>query len=356
MYYTLKAIHEQIGGELLGNGDERITGINAIETATPGDVIFAEHERYLPLIRTTLASAILVPKQFPSVPEKNLLKVDSPRAAFVKIMHLFQPPNPTPSGVHRSAEVSPSATIGNNVTLAEGVVVRDEAKIGDNTVVESGVHVGRGVVIGRQCQIGPNVVLMYGTRLSDRVIIHGGTVVGGDGFGYVWAGKHVKIPQLGNVIIEDDVEIGCNVCVDRATFGSTVIRRGTKIDNLVQIAHNDSIGEDVIMAGQVGLSGSVTVGNRAMFGGQSGAVDHVKIGQDARIGAATPVTKDVKAGDSVWGFPARPVRRVKREMATVSLLPEIVQQVRACTAEIERLRAKIQALESERPSAPMSTR
>ncbi|MBI3319027.1 MAG: UDP-3-O-(3-hydroxymyristoyl)glucosamine N-acyltransferase [Candidatus Omnitrophica bacterium] len=333
MEYTLRMIATEVQGELAGDGEERISGINALETAQPGELSFAEHPKYLSQVRQTQASAVIVTKQFPALSGKNLLRVANPRQAFVKVMYLFQT-TPDSGGIHPSAVVSPRATLAGDVTVGECAVIRDEARIGRGTRIESGVHVGQRVVIGQDCFIGPNVVLMHGTRLGDRVRIHGGTVIGGDGFGYVWTdGRHMKIPQLGHVVIEDDVEIGCNVCVDRAMFGSTLIRRGTKIDNLVQIAHNDSIGEDVIMAGQVGLSGSVTVGNRVMFGGQSGVVDHVTIGDDARIGAATPVTKAVRSGQIVWGFPARPIQRVKRELASLALLPRLIQQVKALSRQ-----------------------
>ncbi len=353
MEYTLRAIETQVNGQLSGNGDEMISGINALGVAQHGELAFAEHDKYVTQVRDTHASAVVVSRQFPSMVEKNLLRVANPRLAFVKVMQLFQPQRPASSGIHPTAAVSSEATLGSGVTIGECAVIRAGARIGRGTVIESGVHVGGDVTIGEDCSIGPNVVLMYGTRLGNRVIVHGGTVIGGDGFGYVWAdGHHVKIPQLGNVFIEDDVELGCNVCVDRATFGTTVIRRGTKIDNLVQIAHNDSIGEHVIITGQVGLSGSVTVGNRVMFGGQSGVVDHITIGDDARIGAATPVTKDVKAGEIVWGFPARPIQRVKQELAHLARLPKWIQQLKQFGTHLNRLETHVKSLDPPRSSPP----
>ena len=351
MDYTLRSICEQIGGEISGDGDEPIVGVNAIDVAQHGQLAFAEGERCEAQVRHSHASAVIVSKQFPALQGLNLLRVDHPRLSFLKVMHFFEPRAVALGGVHHSAAVSPEAVLAEGVTVSECAVIRPHARIGRGTVVESGVHVGQGVVIGRDCVIGPNVVLMYGVRLGDRVIIHGGTVIGGDGFGYVWAdGRHMKVPQIGTVVIEDDVEIGSNVCVDRATMGSTIIRRGTKIDNLVQIAHNDSIGEDVIMAGQAGLAGSVTVGNRVMFGGQSGVVDHVIIADDARIGAATPVTKDVKAGETVWGFPARSVARVKRELAGLALVPKLLQRFRALWARVDKTESRLAELEGHRPS------
>ena len=355
MEYTLSTIEAQVEGQLSGNGDALISGINALETAQAGELTFAEHDQYAPQVRVTHASAIIVSKQFPSITDKNLLRVANPRRAFVKVMLMFQPHPPRTGGIHPTASVSPEARLASDVAVGECAVIRAGARIGGGTIIESGVHIGEHVAIGEDCFIGPNVVLMYGTRLGDRVIVHGGTVIGGDGFGYLWTdGRHLKIPQLGNVVIEDEVEIGSNVCVDRATFGSTIIRRGTKIDNLVQIAHNDVIGEDVIITGQVGLSGSVTVGNRVMFGGQSGVVDHVTIGDDARIGAASPVTKDVKPGETVWGFPARPHRRVKRELASLSFLPRMMKQLHELSQKLTRLSARLQSLERRGSSSNSS--
>ncbi len=329
MEYSLRAIAEKIGAELSGNGDEVIRGVNSLEAAEAGELTFAEHARLVPQVHSTNASAIIVPNEFPPIEGKNLLRVAAPRLAFVKVMTLFQPRRQAPAGIHPAAVVSSEAALSEGVAVAECAVVRERARIGQRTVIESGAHVGRDVAIGQDCYIGPNAVIMHGSQLGDRVIVHAGTVIGGDGFGYNWSdGRHMKIPQMGNVVIEDDVEIGCNVCVDRATLGSTIIRRGTKIDNLVQIAHNDVIGEHVIITGQVGLSGSVTVGNRVVFGGQSGVVDHITIGDDAQIGAASPVIKDVKSGQVVWGFPARPIQRVKRELASLARLPRALEQLR----------------------------
>ncbi len=349
MEYTAQQLSQQLGGTLLGDGAARISGVNALEAAEPGQLTFAEHVKYATGVAQTRASAILVPPDFPETANRTLIRVANPRAAFLQVMYLFYVPPAATGIVHPSAVVSSEAVLAEGVTIQEAVIVRARARIGQGTVIESGVHVGEAVVIGRDCFIGPNVVLMYGVRLGDRVIIHGGTVIGGDGFGYVQAqGRHIKIPQVGSVVIEDDVEIGCNVCVDRATFGATIIKRGTKIDNLVQIAHNDVIGEDVIITGQVGLAGSVTVGNHVMFGGQSGVVDHITIGEGARIGAATPVTKDVKAGESVWGFPARPHQQVLKELASITKLPDLLRQMRAMRRRVEQLETQLQIVTANR--------
>jgi UDP-3-O-[3-hydroxymyristoyl] glucosamine N-acyltransferase len=325
---TVRSIQAHIGATLSGDAEAVIVGVNALEAAQPGELTFAESHKYLAQVRQSRASAVIVSPTFPAIEGRTLLRVDNPRLAFVSVMYLFQRKPAASTGIHRQAVVAPDAELGEGVTIRECAVIRSLARIGPGTMIESGAHIGEGVSIGEHCFIGPNVVVMQGSQIGNRVIIHGGTVIGADGFGYVWTeGRHLKIPQLGRVIIEDDVELGANVCVDRATFGSTIIRRGTKVDNLVQIAHNDVVGEDVIIAGQVGLAGSVQVGDRAMFGGQAGVADHITIGDDTRFGAATTVFKDVPSGEAMWGTPARPLRRVKRELAALALLPKLIKQL-----------------------------
>ncbi len=217
-------------------------------------------------------------------------------------------------------------------------VIRDNVVIGADTVIESGCHIGKDVVIGKNCRIGPNVSIMADVVIGNNVLIHAGSVIGGEGFGYFWAGdKQQKVPQLGSVQIDDDVEIGCNTCIDRATFGVTRIRQGVKIDNLVQIAHNNDIGEHSIIVSHVGLSGSVTLGKRVTLAGQVGVADHITIGDGATAAARTGVSKDIQPGQVVWGAPNRPIKQVMREFASITRLPRLIEQVRQISARLNKL-------------------
>ena len=328
MEQTLQDIATYLDGKLIGDGTIRIHGLNNLADVQDGEIPFAEDLRHLVKARSSSASAVIVAPAMKELGGKAGIRVVNPKLAFALVLELFYPETAVAAGVH------PSAIIGNNVHLGEGASVRANAVVGDGvrigreTVIESGVHLGDGVTIGEHAFIGPNVVIYRQTHIGNRVRIHGGSVLGGDGFGYVFHdGRYVKVPQVGNVIIEDDVEIGCNVCVDRATIGSTIIKRGTKIDNLVQIAHNDFIGEHVMITGQCGLSGSVTVGNYVVMGGRTGIVDHVDVGEKAQIGAASVVTKSIAPGDIVWGYPARNIRQTKREMALLARLPAILKRL-----------------------------
>ena len=337
---TAHTIQLRTGGEIAGDPETVIVGVNSLEAAQPGELAFAEsgYERY---IRRSCASAIIVSPQFPILEGRTFIRVKDPRLAFAKARYLFQPERTPRAGIDRHALVAPDVYLGEAVTVRECAVIRSRARIGRETIIESGVHVGEDVTIGEQCFIGPNVVIMHGTRIGNRVIIHGGSVIGVDGFGYVWTeGRYLKIPQLGRVIIEDDVELGANVCVDRAMLGATIVKRGTKVDNLVQIAYNDVIGEDVIISGQVGLAGSVHVGNRAILAGQVGVADHLTIGDDARVGGASGVTRDVRNRETVWGFPARDIRKVKRELAALALLPRIIKRLTGSSPASNKQRSR----------------
>jgi len=325
MEQTLAALARHVKGRVIGNGDIAIRGLNNLEDVRAGELTFAIDTRRLAQALQSEAAAVIVASDIQDLKGKSGISVPNPKLAFAVAMELFYPAVGPAAGVHTTAVIGRDVRLGKDVSIRAHAVLGDGVSIGDDTVIESGVHVGDRTSIGDQCFIAPNVVIYRDTLIGHRVRIHGGTVIGGDGFGYVvHEGRHVKVPQVGNVVIEDDVEIGCNVCVDRATIGSTIIRRGTKIDNLVQIAHNDRIGEHVSISGQAGFSGSVTVGNHAVFGGKAGIVDHVTIGEHATVGAASVVTKSVPPGETVWGYPARPIKEMKEQLAALRRLPSLL--------------------------------
>ncbi len=353
MEYTLEHLAQHLRGHVIGDGATLIRGVNSAEEAREGEITFAEDERHLLQALRTKAAAVIVSSSVKDLSEKPGIIVQNPKLAFALVLDLFHPLAVGAGGVH------PTAVLGERVQLGEGVTIRPHAVVGDDvcigrgTLIESGVHLGDGVSVGESCFIAPNVVIYRQTHIGHRVRIHGGSVIGGDGFGYVFHnGHYVKVPQVGNVIIEDDVELGCNVCVDRATVGSTIIKRGTKVDNLVQIAHNDRIGEHVVITGQVGFSGSVTVGNYAVFGGQSGVVDHVTIGERAQVGAASVVTKPIPPGEVVWGFPARPIRETKRQMASLARVPSLFASLGALVKRVLAVEQKLTRLERPTSKTP----
>lgn len=342
MKLRLRELGARFGGTITGDADVCITGVGSLETAGSGDIAFAEKARYHGEAAASGAAAIIVAEVFPAVPGKILWRVARPRETFVRILSLFYTEPQYQKGIHTSASIAADAALGLAVTVCEHVVVRGQVRVGRGTVIESNTHVACDVTIGEDCWIGPNVSLLHGIRLGNRVRIHAGTVIGGDGFGYQWIdGQHTKVPSFGTVQVDDDVEIGCNACIDRATFGVTRVRRGAKIDNQVQIAHNNDIGEDVIIVSQVGLSGTVRVGNRATLAGQVGVADHVTIGDGSTVAAASGVSKDVAPGEIVWGFPARPIQRAWRELASLARLPGATRKLRAlerrCAALEQRL-------------------
>ncbi len=339
MNLSLQQIQQQVGGILLGSGDALISGVNSLELAQKGDISFAENKRYQEQARQSAASAIVIPEDFPVLQQRNCLQVNNPRETFIGIMMLFDQKKAGFSGIHASAVISEcNVTLGRNVAIAETVVVRDNVTLGEATRIDAGTYIGSGVSIGAHCQIGPNVSIMQGVTIGNNVIIHAGTVIAGDGFGYFWTGQQQqKVPQLGSVQIDDDVEIGCNTCIDRATFGVTRIRRGVKIDNLVQIAHNNDIGEHSIIVSHVGLSGSVTLGKRVTLAGQVGVADHIRIGDGATAAARTGVSKDIQPGQVVWGAPNRPIKQVMKEFACITKLPRLFEQVKQLTKRLEAL-------------------
>ncbi len=349
MQMRLINIQQITGGELAGDANAVVSTVNSLDLAVQGDISFAENDKYLAAALNSQASVIIVPKSFPELKGKNVLIVDKPKETFISIMMMFDDTQVHFTGIHLSAVIAEkNVTLGANIAIAAQVNIEENVTIGANTSIDSNTHIAHDVSIGEHCKIGSNVSILSKVTLGHNVIIHAGTVIGGEGFGYFWDGQQQKkIPQLGGVIIEDNVEIGCNVCVDRATFGMTRIGKGTKIDNLVQIAHNNNIGEHCIIVSHVGLSGSVTLGKRVTLAGQVGIADHITMGDDSTAAARTGISKDVQANQVVWGLPNRPIKQVMREMASLPKLPALLGQVRNILKRLTEVEQKLSKLNEE---------
>ncbi len=341
MNLTLAQIAASSGALLSGDPDAVVFAVAPLDEAGPGELSFAADTRRIEQVAASGATAVFVPNGFPSLDGVNLLHVEHPREALIALMERLYPPVDATPGIHPRAVVSEGAEVAADAAIGPCAVIEHGARIASGCLIGAGAFVGEGVVLGRDCRIAPNVSLMAGCRLGKRVIVHAGSVIGADGFGYVWRGDHHhKIPQVGGVEIGDDVEIGANSCIDRAMMGTTRIGAGTKIDNQVQVGHNDQIGRHVILVAQVGLSGSVEVGDGAVLAGQAGVADHLKIGARAVVGAASGVTGGIDAGEKVWGVPARPIARVLREQAALAQLPALLKQVRRLQKRIDELDAR----------------
>lgn len=324
-----------------------IRGVSTLELAGESDLCFAEHGGQADAVASSRAAAVLVPESFPTLTGPVLIRVAKPRAGFFAIAESFLPPSEI-QGIHPRAVIDREATLGEDVAVGACTVIAAGARIGDRCVIGPGCYLGPGVTLESDCRIEANVTLHRDSRLGERCVVHSGTVIGGDGFGFQWDGQgHRKVPQLGHVVIEDDVDIGCNCCVDRATLGVTRIRRGARIDNLVQVAHNTDIGEHVVLVSQAGVAGSSTIGNGAVIAGQVAVSDHIKVGAGARIGGQSGVTKDVAPATSVFGTPARPIRDSLRELAALAKLPTILKTIKQQQKEIQNLRERLTALERD---------
>jgi len=340
MEVTLEELGRLVGGKVTGDGKTVIRAVNGLREAGPGDISFLANTKYAPLLAMTRASAVIVADGIAA--PLPTLSVRNPDLAFGLVaQHLQGGARRAPAGVHPTAVVAKSAVLGKNVSVGAGTVVEEGASIGDNAVLYPQVYVGEEAVIGPDALLYPQVVVRERCRIGARVILHSGTVVGSDGFGYATdKGVHHKIPQVGIVVIEDDVELGANVAVDRARFGRTVIGRGTKIDNLVQIAHNVVLGQGCLLVSQSGIAGSTRVGNYVMMAGQAGLIGHLEVGDRAIITAQAGVTKDVPAGGIRSGSPAGDRRTHLKELAALSKLPEALQEIRKLRQEIEELKKK----------------
>jgi UDP-3-O-[3-hydroxymyristoyl] glucosamine N-acyltransferase len=332
MPLTAAEIARLLDGEVIGNGAVELSGFAPADKAKAGDLTFAENPTYFHRAEQSAASAILVDGRFSS-PLKTLIRVPSARIAFAKALDLFFPEPGFGPGIHPTAVVATSAAVDPSAHIGPYCVVGDQVQVGPRCVLQGGDHVGAQCVLGAETQLFPNVTLYPRTQVGQRVRIHAGTVVGSDGFGYVLdAGVHRKVPQVGHVVIQDDVEIGANVAIDRGALGPTVIGRGTKIDNLVQIAHNVSLGEHCLVVAQAGIAGSTKLGHFVTLAGQAGLAGHLKIGSRVVVAAQSGVMHDIPEGEKWFGYPAQPDRKTKRQILALHQLPELLRRV----AELER--------------------
>lgn len=343
MRKTLKQIADLIAGEVVGDPGVVITGVSGIKEARAGDITFLANDKYLALADKTQASAIIVSGDI-KITCKPSIRAENASLAFAKVVNLAVPSEiKRPRGIHPSALLAKNVKLGKNTAIAAYCVVEEGASIGDNSVLYPGCFIGRESKIGNDALIYVNVSVRERTLIGDRVIIHSGTVIGSDGFGFIEiSGAHHKIPQVGIVEIGDDVEIGANVTIDRARFDKTVIGKGTKIDNLVQIAHNVVIGENCLIVAQAGISGSTSLGKNVTLAGQVGLVGHIHIGDNSVIAAQSGITKSVPPGTVMFGYPAKPHAVAKKINACVANLPRMYKVVNQLKIKIKELEKKIE--------------
>ncbi len=325
--YTLGEIATRLGGVVRGDAGRVISGIKPLDQAGPGDLSFVSHPRYRRAAESSRAGGLLV-RPADDLPGRDLIRIADPYAALAAVMPLFFPPQRYTPGVSDKAVIGAGTTLGEAVSVGPYAVVGERCVIGARAVLLPGVIIGDDATIGADSVLHPGVVLYAGTIIGERVLVHAGAVIGSDGFGFAeTGGLRAKIPQVGNVVIEDEVEIGAGTTIDRATFGSTVIGRGTKIDNLVQIAHNVEIGEGSVLVAQSGIAGSTHLGRGVIVAGQSGAAGHLTLGDGAVVGAKSAVLQDLPPRAFVIGHPAVDHRVWKRSRAVERRLPELIRRV-----------------------------
>jgi UDP-3-O-[3-hydroxymyristoyl] glucosamine N-acyltransferase len=339
--FTAAQIAERVQGEVLGDGATRLTGFAPAETARDGDLTFADNQEHFVAAEQSAAAAILVPVGFSST-RKVLIRVPNARIAVARLLPVFFPPDAHPQGIHPGAIIDPSARVDATAHVGPNCVIDAGVQIGPRSVLLGGNYVGRDCRLGEDVCLFPNVVLYAKTVIGHRVVIHAGTVIGSDGYGYVFdEGRHRKVLQVGQVIIHDDVEIGANAAIDRAALGATVIGAGTKIDNLVHVAHNVVMGRHCLVMGQVGFAGSTHLGDYVIIASQSGIAGHLKLGQQAMIGAKSGVMRDIPDGGKVLGIPAMPDKQAKRQIIAVQQLPEMIHRLRELEKQVAALAAKL---------------
>ena len=345
MEFSAATIAGFLKGEIEGNPDTIVNTVAKIEEGHSGALSFLANPKYEHYLYTTESSIVLVNKTF--VPTRSvsatLIKVDNAYDAFASLLRLVDQARPRKKGIHPTAIIEPTALIGNDVYIGPYAYIGENCKIGDECSIYPHCYIGDSTRLGRNCTVNPGVTIYHDCVLGENCVIHAGTVIGSDGFGFApqSESEFMKIPQLGNVVVEDNVEIGANVTIDRATMGSTFIRRGVKLDNLIQIGHNVEVGENTVMAAQTGISGSVKVGSNCMFGGQVGIAGHLKIAEGTKIGAQSGISGDIKKGNSILlGYPAFDYRDFLRSSIIFRKLPEIQAKLNELEKQIKLLSQK----------------
>jgi len=336
--FTLGELAELSGAVVKGDPEVRIDGVSALEDAGPSKLSFLMHSRYVSYLPQCRAAAVVVAPAFKDL-DFPLLICEQPYLALARVAQLFSEPPPLTPGVHERAYIGEDVHMGEGASIGALAYIGANCRIGRSTRIYGGAYLGTGVQIGDDCLIYPRVTILDKCRIGNRVIIHSGTVIGSDGYGFAQdeQGRHVKIPQAGIVEIDDDVEIGANCTLDRATFGRTWIGRGTKIDNLVQIGHNVTVGEHSLLVGQVGISGSTRIGKHVTLAGQVGVVGHIEIGDRVRVGAKSGVHQSVKAGEDISGYPAVPHKEWLKTVTNLRRLSQFKEELRQLKAKVQEL-------------------
>ena len=346
MEFTAKQIAAYIGGEIVGDETATVHTFAKIEEGMPGALSFLSNPKYTAYIYDTQSSIVLVNSDF--VPEKpikaTLIKTANAYESLAKLMMLYESVKPKKRGISSMASIADSATIGENVYIGPFVYIGERAIVGDNTIIEANTSIGDGATVGNDCLLYNGVTIYHDCKVGNRCILHAGSVVGSDGFGFApGTNGYDKIPQIGIAILEDDVEIGANTCIDRATMGATIIKRGVKLDNMVQIAHNVVVDEHTVMAAQCGVAGSTKVGTWCMIGGQTGIGGHIKIGHQVKIAGNSGVANSVTDGKAVMGYPAFDHMQFARSTAVFKKLPEMYREMYTLKQEIESLKQQLAA-------------
>ena len=341
MKFTAKQIASFINGEVIGNENAEVYTFAKIEEGTAGALSFLANPKYTEYIYTTNSSVVLVNKDFEANGDikATLIKVDNAYESLAKLMTMYEASKPKKQGISSLASISPTAKVGENCYIAPFAVIGDGCEIGDGCYIHDGVSVGDGAKVGNNCILYAHVTVYHDCRIGNNCILHSGCVIGADGFGFApTANGYEKIPQTGIVVIEDNVEIGANTCIDRATMGSTVVHSGVKLDNLIQIAHNDEIGSHTVMASQAGIAGSAKIGEWCMIGGQAGVSGHCKMGDRTIVGAQCGIIGSRKGGETLLGSPAMDAKEFIRASAYLKKLPDLDKKVKELMKEIEALK------------------